>query len=213
MSLLIRALRYREKYLKNHIIGSCLGLFKRVISYLNSKNKKSIKTLNYLEITEKTLKELLDLPLDQHSSYQKLNNIISDNFNFIKSALLIFSPEKNKFTIISSTNLDDQTKSKLSFDIEYNNIFKKMIKDKSYVLYPDNKVFKKSEDIFSNNDLNDSDFQMFVPFIFSGHVVGIFLGLKLNSNYYLNNELITNIKKVCNATGNLLYNLIQNNNE
>lgn len=233
MSLLIKALKYRKKFLKEHIIGSCLGLFKKVISYLNSKNKKNILTKtsaksrisdavnnkipihvpNYSEIIEKTLNELSELPLEQYSSYKRLNKIISDNFNFIKSAILIFSPEKNKFIFISGINLDDVTKLRLSFDINYKNIFKKMIKDKSFILYPDNNIYKSSNDIFSENDINDSDFQLFVPFIFSGHVIGIFLGLKLKLNINLNNKLITGLKKVCNSSGSLLYNLIQNNNE
>lgn len=232
MGLLIKALRYREKFLNDHKIGFSIGLLKRVILYLKSKNKKSnyIKssiemgkkditdnsttiTSKYSKIIDLINNDLQKLQLDQNSSFEKINKIISNNFNFIKSALLIFSTVKNKFLFKCGINLDDHTKSKLSFDIKYNNIFKRMIKSKSYIINPDSNFFKHSLDIISEKDLNESDFQLFVPYIYSGHVIGIFLGLKLESGNSIDRELITNLENACKSNGELLYNLIQNNNE
>ena len=229
MSLLVKALRYREKFLKEHKLGSCMGLLKRVILYLKSLNKKNnfnetysvaekleeTETIpsKYSKIIDSVNEKLSQLSRDKNSSYEKLNNIISDKFHFTKSALLIFSPEKNKFLFKCGINLDNQTKSKLSFDIKYNNIFKRMIKSKSYIIYPDSILFKHSIEIISENDLKDSDFQLFVPYIFSEHVIGVFFGLKLESNTNLNIELITSLEKVCKSNGELLYNLIQKSNE
>ena len=231
MSLLIKSLKYRKKFLKEHKIGSCLGLLKRVILYLKSKNKNdnfietyieqttkstdksSIISIDYSKIVDLTTNELKKIPLISNSSFEKINKIISDNFHFIKSALLIFLPIKNKFLFKCGINLDDQTKSKLSFDIKYKNIFKRMIKSKSYIIYPDSILFKQSIDIISENDLKNSDFQLFVPYIFSEHVIGIFLGLKLESNINFDTKLITSIEQVCKTNGELLYNLIQNCNE
>jgi hypothetical protein len=232
MSLLVKALRYRKKFLKEHKIGSCMGLLKRVILYLKSINKKNnffetfvesqkietsqknqLSPANYSKIVELTNSELSKLPQDNISSFEKINKIISKNFNITKSALLIFSPNNNKFLFKCGINLDNETKSKLSFDIKYNNIFKRMIKSKSYIIYPDSILFKNSNDIISDKDLNESDFQLFVPYIFSDHVIGVFLGLKLESDISLVIELITSLEKVCKSNGDLLYNLIQNTNE
>ena len=206
-----------------------MGLLKRVILYLKSINKKNnlnethleaeksekseMISSNYFKIIDSINNELSKLSSNNNSSYEKLNSIISDYFYFDKSALLIFSPEKNRFLFKCGINLDDQTKSKLSFDIKYNNILKRMIKSRSYIIYPDSILFKHSIDIISENDLNDSDFQLFVPYIFSEHVIGVFFGLKLKPNNNLNIELITSLESVCKSNGGLLYNLIQKSNE
>ncbi len=246
MSLLVRALKYRERFLKEHIFGSCLGLLKKVLMYVKlKKNKrkldtptitdkksdkeiktdlkikvektpnknKSAITLDYSDIVDHISGEISQFSASNNLTFDNINNIISKNFQFIKSALLTYSPLKDKFILKSSINLNDQTRSKLTFDIKYNDIFKRMIKDNSYILYPDNLLFYNLKDIYSKKDFENIDFQLFIPFIFLGHVVGIFIGLKLDENISLTKETISGLEKIGILNGNLLYKIIQSNNE
>lgn len=242
MSLLVKALKYREKYLKEHIIGSCLGLLKKVLLYINYKKNshkletpikkdkitntnveiKKIKTpdknkpnkpSDYSDIIDHISNELSQLSASTTLTYESIIKKISSNFHFIKSALLTYSPLKDKFIFKSGINIDKETESKLSFDIKFNDIFKKMIKDNSYVLYPDNLFYYNLKSIYSKNDFENIDFQLFIPFIFLGHVVGIFIGLKLEEKINLTKEIITSLEKIGLLNGNLLYKIIQNNNE
>jgi hypothetical protein len=242
MSLLVKALKYREKYLKEHIIGSCLGLLKKVLLYVNhKKNKSNLKIpvkkekivntnleakkikaqdknkqsviIDFSDTIDQVSKELSQLSASSRLSYENLLNIISSNFHFIKSALLTYSPIKDKFIYKNGKNIDNETERKLSFDIKYNDIFKRMIKDNSYVLYPDNLLFYNLKEIYSKKDYENIDFQAFIPFIFLGHVVGIFIGLKLEEKMNLTKEIVASLEKIGLLNGNLLYKIIQNNNE
>lgn len=246
MSLLVKALKYRERYLKEHLVGSCLGLLKKVLLYINHKKnkniletpqrkdevindkleikkakspdkKRNIKTLDkttiYSDIIDHISNELSQQSDSSTLSYNSLIKTISSNFHFTKCALLTYSPLKDKFIFKSGINIDKETESKLSFDIKFNDIFKRMIKDNSYILYPDNLLYYNLKPLFSKKDFKDINFQVFIPFIFLGHVVGIFAGLKLSEKTNLDKEIISSLEKIGLLNGNLLYKLIQTNNE
>jgi hypothetical protein len=178
-----------------------------------SKNDKiSINIINdeenYYDIINNISKDMSTLILDQ-SAYKKFNSIISDHFKFSKSALFIYFPPKQKFIYWYGKNIDNESKDKLSFDLLYNNIYVNLAKEKSFLIEKNNKLFDNLNNILSTEDLLNSDFQLWIPFIFSARIIGVFLGLKLDDNSIPTKELINAVEIIGRLNGPLLYNLYQ----
>lgn len=166
------------------------------------------KTFEYFEIIDKIANEVSTLPLTE-DAHIKLNDIIANNFNLTKSALLIYSPEDQKFIYWSGTNISEDSAKKLSFDLEYNEIYKYMIKEKYYLIQKDDINFLKAENILSSDDVKTSNFQLYIPFVFSGHVIGIYLILDTYDNSVPDEALITSLEIIGRLNGPLLYNIFQ----
>ncbi|HQJ05739.1 MAG TPA: hypothetical protein PLI57_05115, partial [Spirochaetota bacterium] len=176
------------------------------------KNFKPIisKQVDYLEILNAASKETATLEIDS-DSYDNFLSIISEKFGFSKSALLIFSPPVKKFVFLSGQNIDEQSKQKLSFDLEFNNIYKTLAKEKSYLILPEHNNFDIINDLLSDNDKSDSEFQLYAPFIFSARIIGVFLGFKMISDNIPDSECIKSLAIFGRFNGPLLYNLFQHN--
>ena len=170
--------------------------------------EKIQKEEKYYDIINNISKDMSTLILDDFA-YKKFNSIISDNFNFSKSALLIYNPPKQKFIYWHSKNLKEETVDKLSFDLNYNNIYKAMAKEKSYLIKKTDKNYNPIEQILSNQDVEETDFQLWIPFIFSSRIIGVFLGLKLENNEIPSTNLVEALEIIGRLNGPLLYNLFQ----
>lgn len=168
------------------------------------------KQNDYLEILSVVSKEMSALEIDL-DSYDNFLSIISKEFGFSKSALLIFSPPVKKFVFLRSQNLDEQSEQKLSFDLEFSNIYKTLAKEKSYLILPENNNFDIIANMLSENDKSDTEFQLYIPFIFSARIIGVFLGLKTVSGNIPDSERIKSLEILGRFNGPLLYNLFQHN--
>jgi hypothetical protein len=168
----------------------------------------SVQSSFYFDIINNISKDMSTLIVDD-IAYKKFNEIISNNFNFIKSALLIYFPPKQKFILWHGKNIDEETASKLSFDLEFNNIYRNLSKEKSYLIKKENDEFMNFSSLFSQYDFNESNFLVWIPFIFSARIIGIFLGMKLNEHKYPSNEMIGSMEIIGRLNGPLLYNLYQ----
>lgn len=165
---------------------------------------------DYLEILNVVSKETSALEIDSNS-YDNFLSIISKEFGFSKSALLIFSPPVKKFILLRSQSLDEHSEQKLSFDLEFNNIYKTLAKEKSYLILPENTNFSIINDLLSVNDKSDTEFQLYIPFIFSARIIGVFLGLKMDSGNIPDSDCIKSLEIFGRFNGPLLYNLFQHN--
>ena len=229
MGLLEKCIAYRERFLKEHQIGAVPGLLKRTLLFITPKNDTLDKTpeikedyresnrtataiLPKIQVREekKYYKTIFDISNDlsnlvvSEDSFEDFNRIIAVNFNFSKNALLIYSPEEQKFVFCAGRGLNDDSQKRLTLEIEYKDIYRRMVKDSFILSTPE-----EYDELLSNKDQNDSDFKLFTPFIFSGHVIGIFLGFKLTTNEQPDNEMIDALKLICRLNGALLYNIFQ----
>jgi len=168
------------------------------------------KQNGYLEILNVASKETSALEIDSNS-YDNFLSIISKEFGFSKSALLIFSPPVKKFILLRSQSLDEHSEQKLSFDLEFSNIYKTLAKEKSYLILPENTNFSIINDLLSVNDKSDAEFQLYIPFIFSARIIGVFLGLKMDSGNIPDSDCIKSLEIFGRFNGPLLYNLFQHN--
>lgn len=230
MSLLEKCIAYRERFLKEHQIGGTPGLLKRTLLFITPKNDTlditpEITRENYRgadktatailpkaqpEEEKKYYKTIFDISNDlsnlvvSEDSFADFNRIIADNFYFSKNALLIYSPEEQKFIYCAGRGLDWESQKELRLDIEYKDIYRRMVKE-GFILTDT----EEYNDLLSEDDRNESNFKLFTPFIFSGHVIGIFLGFKLITDEHPDNELIDALKLICRLNGALLYNIFQ----
>ena len=178
-----------------------------ILSEQSAIDQESIYHQTIIDIS----KEMSTFSIDK-KAYIKFNNIIAQNFNFTKNALLIYSPHENKFIFWDGTNIDQESTKKLSIDLEYKDIYKRMVKENYFIIHKDDKNFLNLEEIISKNDFNDTDFQLYIPFIFSDHVVGIFLGLKMKNSEIPNKKLINSMEIIGKLNGALLYSIFQREN-
>jgi|GEM_PF-6205947 len=223
MSLLRRALRYREEFLENQRnIKS--GLLNKTLDYLGFKrikklsesdkettnkfNETEINTIKYFNTINQISKEIHQLQIDQDAS-KNFHNIILKHFNFTKSILFVYSPIKEKFVFWQGSNINNDIKDKLSFDLKFGGIYKKIIEESSLLILPAEDNFNTFQNILNDSDI---DFQLFIPFIFSGRVIGIFLGLKLDNNIP-NKTLIDSLEIIGRLNGSLLYNIYLQSDE
>ena len=221
MGLLRKALIYREKYLKEHGLLQGSGLLSKTLKYLGfKKSKKSINLNNDNEITDNLKyynilnylsKDMLKISFGKNSK-KELNDIISKHYNFKKNIFFIYSPIKQKFTYWTGKNIIDKSTEELSFDLKFGNIFKKIIKNNSLLITRKDKDFSILSDILSVKDRDDCSFLLFVPFIFFGHIIGIFTGLKMSDNSTPDNNLINSLELLGRFNGALLYNIYQQEN-
>jgi len=77
---------------------------------------------------------------------------------------------------------------------------------------PNNPYFENIEKLLSSNDKNNSDFQLWVPFIFSARIIGILLSLQLYDRSTPTADLIESLEIIGRLNGALLYNLFQHYN-
>ena len=163
---------------------------------------------NYYDKINNISKEMSVLILD-NETYNKFNSIISSNFNFTKSALLVYSPPDQKFILRSSNGLDHSTCQTLNIDLTFNNIYKTMAKEKFLFIKNEPDSLSSLDKIISQKDIDESNFQLWIPFIFSGRIIGVFLGLKLETNRMPSNFLIEALGIIGRLNGPLLYNIYQ----
>ena len=230
MSFYRKALKYREQLLTGEYSeNSKAGLLNRAITHLRKHNVKNLidkktsiffpkrDTLSEIKI-EKDSKifrlfnnlsnEISTISLKKNG-HIKFLEIISDYFNFDKSALLIFSHESQEFVYWHGINIDQESKDKLSLNLEYNDVYKRMVKKEHLINYSNAPKSLRIDKLLSSKDNNESNFQFFVPFIFSGYVIGIFLGLKMNKEKKPSKELIKSMQIIGKLNGALLYNILQ----
>lgn len=172
---------------------------------------KYFKKKYFYNILNKISKNFATLVVNSES-YKDFLKIIVDNFNISKSALLIYSPQKQKFVCWYSQNIDRESIEKLNFDLEFGNIYKNIAKEKSYFILPNSHNFQNLESLLSANDKNNSDFQLWVPFIFSARIIGILLSLQLYDRNIPEPEFIEALEIIGRLNGPLLYNLFQHYN-
>ncbi|HOJ64683.1 MAG TPA: hypothetical protein PLE45_09715 [Spirochaetota bacterium] len=165
----------------------------------------------YYNILKKVSKDFATLVINTES-YKDFLKIISDNFNISKSALLIYSPQQQRFICWHSKNIDSESVNKLNFDLNFGNIYKNIAKEKAYLILPNNPYFENIEKLLSSNDKNNSDFQLWVPFIFSARIIGILLSLQLYDRSTPTADLIESLEIIGRLNGALLYNLFQHYN-
>jgi hypothetical protein len=201
-------------------LNNKLGLLKRALIYLDSKKTGKImplggnsdlflgkNTSKYYNIINAISVNLSCLALEK-DAYVKFNEIITENLDISKNALLIYSPVKRKYIYWNGNNINDESIGKLEIELDYE-IYKSFAENNHYIIHPDNENFKNFSSFLSNEDLHDSDFLMMIPFVFSKRLIGILLVLKINNIKAPDEELINCLKIIGNLNGALLYNLYQ----
>jgi hypothetical protein len=227
MGLLKKALKYREEYLKKLTGGSLLnrtleylgfrkqsGFDERDSEYLKQLAEKSMlfeKPLKYYDIINNISIEAAKINLNKNAC-KKFTDLIIKNYNFSKAIMFIFSPRKNKFSYWSGKNIKENSLDKISFDLKFCNIYKKIVKENHYLLTQENEEFFEFGNILSDKDIEESDFELFIPFIFSGRVIGIFVGLKLANNELPDEDMINSLEIVGRFNGALMYNIFHQEN-
>lgn len=165
----------------------------------------------YYNLINKVSKELAKLVISV-DSYKDFLQIISNNFNISKCALLIFSPKQQKFVCWHVKDLDSESFEKLTFDLNFSTIYKNIAKEKSYLILSNNSEFENIGELLSRYDKNNSDFQLWVPFIFSARIIGILLLLQMYDRNIPSLDFMEALEIIGRLNGSLLYNLLQHYN-
>ncbi len=165
----------------------------------------------YYNLINKISKDFAKLVINV-DSYKDFLNIISNNFNISKCALLVFSPQKQKFVCWHAKNLDQESIEKLNFDLDFGDIYKSIAKERSYFILPNNSQFENIDSLLSANDKNNSDFQLWTPFIFSARIIGILLSIQMYDRSIPVVDFIDSLEIIGRLNGSLLYNLFQHYN-
>ncbi|MBN2544558.1 MAG: hypothetical protein JXB50_02095 [Spirochaetes bacterium] len=176
------------------------------IELIDEDNKLS-RFSNYFDVLNNIADELSQISLKNNPS-KRLIKTISNNFRFKKDILLIYNFDKEKFIYWQGNNIDFETINKMKFDLKFNNIYNEIVENKFlYINKNENRdVFSE---LLSNEDNKHSDFLLFIPFTFSGHIIGIYSVLKLYNNSQPEDDLIQALMTVGRLNGSLLYNIYQ----
>ncbi|MCG8568919.1 MAG: hypothetical protein MJB14_02150 [Spirochaetes bacterium] len=162
----------------------------------------------YINLLNQLSKELSTFVIDEQA-YSQFNSILSRYFKLAKTAILVYSPLKNQFVYWNGINIDKETTNKLEISLDFSNIFKTISKEKSYFVRNTDSEFEYIKNILSEKDYQETDFQLWVPFIFSARIIGIFLILKKADQSIPDQQMIHYLEMLCRLNGPLLYNLYQ----
>lgn len=174
---------------------------------LIDEDDKLNKFSNYFDVLNKIADELSSVSLKNDPS-ERLIRILSNNFKFKKDILLIYNFDEEKFVYWRGNNISTGTFQKMKFDLKYKNIYEEIIENKFLYLKKsdDQEIFS---DLLSDEEIRNSDFLLFIPFTFSGHIIGIYTVLKLFDNRQPEDDLIQALITVGRLNGSLLYNIYQ----
>jgi hypothetical protein len=142
-------------------------------------------------------------------AYRKFTGIIASSFQFTKCALLVFSPPEQKFIHWDSINLDSTSKTMLQFDLNFNDVYKRLTREKSFCINKNDEVFNSFRSVLSSNDFDESGFQLWVPLVFSARIIGVFVGLQREDGSLPSRELQNAMEIIGRLNGPLLYNILQ----
>lgn len=161
----------------------------------------------YFDLINKVADELSALSIERDTG-DTFFSILKNNFYFEKAIILLYSLEKEKFVYWRGSNISEETKNKIAFDLEYRGIYKQLVINKSLLLTKEKNLDIFSE-LLSSDDINLSDFIFLSPFVFSGHVIGILVLLSLSNDFVLSQDYCEAIRIIGRLNGALLYNIYQ----
>ncbi len=161
---------------------------------------------DYLAVLDDISAQTAAISIDENM-FDNFLACVADRFEIDKCGLLLFDPDDGQFKCMAKIDYDDETEEKLSFDLNYNNIYSNLANKKSYLVHRDEPQFGGLVDIMSEKDFAEAQYQLWLPFVFSSRIIGIML--VTHSVAAVTDDYIRALEVAGRLNGATLYNLYQ----
>ena len=161
---------------------------------------------DYLAVLDDISAQTAAIAIDENM-FDNFLACVADRFEIDRCGLLLFDPDDGQFKCMAKIDYDDETEEKLSFDLNYNDIYSNLANKKSYLVHRDEPQFGGLADIMSEKDFAEAEYQLWLPFVFSSRIIGIML--VTHSVAAVTDDYIRALEVAGRLNGATLYNLYQ----
>ncbi|MBR3731225.1 MAG: hypothetical protein IKN25_01120, partial [Spirochaetales bacterium] len=161
---------------------------------------------DYLAVLDDISAQTASIAVDENM-FDNFLACVADRFEIDRCSLQLFDPDDGLFKCMAKIGYDDETEEKLAFDLNYNGIYGNLANKKSYLVNNDEPQFGGLADIMSEQDFAETEFQLWIPFVFSSRIIGIMLVTHSASD--LTEDYIRALEVAGRLNGAMLYNLYQ----
>ena len=161
---------------------------------------------DYLAVLDDISAQTASIAVDENM-FDNFLACVADRFEIDRCSLQLFDPDDGLFKCMAKIGYDDETEEKLAFDLNYNGIYGNLANKKSYLVNNNEPQFGGLADIMSEQDFAETEFQLWIPFVFSSRIIGIMLVTHSASD--LTEDYIRALEVAGRLNGAMLYNLYQ----